>query len=261
MGPEATRVAAGDTPAQADGRGQAAGHPGQAQPDGRGQAAEHSGLAQIVAVMDRLRSPGGCAWDAVQTHQSLAEYLVEETYELLEAIDSQDRTHLREELGDVLLQVVFHCRIAMDDPADPFDIDEVAQGIAEKLIRRHPHVFAGVDAPDKAATMSNWEAVKAAEKGRTSPLDGVPAGLPPLTAIGKIRYRAEVAGAADAVAPPEVPPTDPAEAFGDELLRRILAAADEGIDAEGALRGAVRRARQRVAAAAAGPGGSSEPTP
>ena len=91
-------------------------------------------LLEVVAVMDRLLSPTGCPWDREQTHGSLTRYLVEETYELLEAIDSQDRTHLREELGDVLLQVVFHCRIAMDDPADPFDIDEVAQGIADLTV-------------------------------------------------------------------------------------------------------------------------------
>ncbi len=212
-------------------------------------AGEHPGLARIVAVMDRLRSPGGCPWDAVQTHESLAEYLVEETYELLDAIDSGDREHLREELGDVLLQVVFHCRIAMDDPADPFDIDEVADGIAEKLVRRHPHVFSGADAPGASSTLSNWEAVKAAEKGRTSPLDGVPVGLPPLTAIGKIRYRAGVVGAAEALEPPDVLPADPAEAFGEDLLRRVLQAAEAGIDADAALRGAVRRARQRVARA------------
>lgn len=213
---------------------------------------QHPGLDHIVAVMDRLRSPGGCEWDAVQTHQSLAEYLVEETHELLEAIDTGDRVHLREELGDVLLQVVFHCRIAEDDADDPFDIDEVAEGIAQKLIRRHPHVFAGAPAGD--ATLSNWERVKAAEKGRTSPLDGVPTSLPPLTAIGKIRYRADVAGVADAVAPPDAVADDPAQAFGDDLLRQVLRAADAGIDAEAALRGAVRRARDRVAQALAAKG-------
>lgn len=213
---------------------------------------QHPGVDRIIDVMDRLRSPGGCEWDAVQTHQSLAQYLIEETYELLEAIDSRDRVHLREELGDVLLQVVYHCRVAMDDPEDPFDIDEVANGIADKLIRRHPHVFSGADAPDESEAASRWEAVKAAEKGRTGPLDGVPNGLPPLTAVGKIAYRAEVAGVAAAVPPPAEPiGLDPEEAFGDDLLRRVLAAADRGMDAERALRGAIRRARSRVDEAAA----------
>jgi XTP/dITP diphosphohydrolase len=218
--------------------------PGAGQPN-------HPGLAHLVAVMDRLRSPGGCSWDAVQTHESLAEYLLEETYELLDALEGDDREHLREELGDVLLQVVFHCRIAQDDPDDPFDIDEVAEGIAAKLIRRHPHVFAEAEAPAPGATLSNWEAVKAAEKGRRSPLEGVPVGLPPLTAIGKIRYRAGVAGVAEAVAPPQGATAGPQEAFGDHLLALVLQAADAGIDADAALRGAVRRARERVTAAGA----------
>ncbi len=218
-----------------------------APPEPAAPADPHPGLSRIVAVMDRLRSPGGCAWDAEQTHRSLAEYLIEETYELLEAIDSGDRDHLREELGDVLLQVVFHSRIAQDDPSAPFDIDDVANGIADKLIRRHPHVFGDSPPPDPDATLDNWELVKAAEKNRTGPLDGVPAGMPPLTAIGKITYRATVAGLADAVAPPEAHPgADPEADFGDDLLRRVLAAAQEGLDPERALRGAVGRARERV---------------
>jgi XTP/dITP diphosphohydrolase len=210
----------------------------------------HPGLSRIIAVMDRLRSPGGCEWDAEQTHASLAEYLVEETYELLEAIDADDRRHLREELGDVLLQVVFHSRIAQDHPRDPFGIDEVADGIADKLVRRHPHVFAGEDAPGKAAAGSNWEATKAAEKGRRGVLDGVPANLPPLTAAGKIRYRAGVAGLAAAVPPPAPDsagaPADAEDVLGDDLLRQVLAAYDGGLDPERALRGAIRRARARV---------------
>lgn len=230
-----------------------------AAPDQVPASPQHPGLAHIVAVMDRLRSPGGCAWDAEQTHASLAEYLVEETYELLDAIDGTDRAHLREELGDVLLQVVFHCRVAQDDPTDPFDIDEVAEGIAQKLIRRHPHVFtdaAGSSAAGSttATTVSTWEAVKAAEKQRESPVDGVPVGLPPLTAIGKLRYRADVAGVADAVAPPSAGGAglSPEEALGDRLLAQVLQAAEDGLDAEAALRGAVRRARARVADAASG---------
>ena len=166
----------------------------------------------------------------------------------------------------MLLQVVFHCRIAQDHPDDPFDIDEVAEGIAAKLIRRHPHVFGDAEAPAPDATWSNWEAVKAAEKGRRSPLEGVPVGLPPLTAIGKIRYRAGVAGVAEAVAAPQGASTGPDEAFGDHMLTLVLQAADAGIDADAALRGAVRRARQRVAAAASNPasgaqGGAASGTP
>jgi NTP pyrophosphatase (non-canonical NTP hydrolase) len=101
-------------------------------------------LLELVAVMDRLRSPGGCPWDAEQTHQSLVPYLIEETYEAVEAIESGDRAHMAEELGDVLLQVVFHARVAQEHPEAPFDIDDIAAGIAAKLRRRHPHVFGDV---------------------------------------------------------------------------------------------------------------------
>lgn len=208
----------------------------------------HPGLTHLVAVMDRLRSPGGCEWDAEQTHETLAEYAIEETYELLEAIDTGDRIHLREELGDVLLQVVFHARVAMDDPDDPFDIDEIAFGIANKLQRRHPHVFDDAPPPPADDVEGNWEKVKAAEKGRTTPLEGVPTALPPLAAIAKIQYRASIAGLSEELYPPD-DDLDVEEAFGDALLVQVLEAADEGIDAERALRGAVRRARARVEAA------------
>lgn len=213
----------------------------------------HPGVTRLIEVMDRLRSPGGCPWDAQQTPESLAEYLVEETYELLEAIDSGDRAHWREELGDVLLQVVFQARIAQEDSADPFTIDDVAEGIADKLIGRHPHVFGDVDAPTAEHVERNWEQLKAAEKGRTTPLAGVPDGLPPLTAIQKIRSRATRAGLAEELVPPDGGAGDAEEQFGDRLLAEVLAATDSGIDAERALRGAVRRARQRVEQAAERP--------
>ena len=105
-----------------------------------------SELLRLLEVMDRLRSPGGCPWDAEQTHQSLIKYLLEESYEFVDAVDADDRSAMREELGDVLLQVYFHSRIAQDHPSDPFSIDDVAAGIADKLIRRHPHVFGDVQA-------------------------------------------------------------------------------------------------------------------
>ena len=106
---------------------------------------ESSQLQRLAEVMDQLRSPGGCPWDAEQTHESLLKYLLEESYEFVDAVHSDDRVHMREELGDVLLQVYFHARIAEEDPNDPFSIQDVAQAIADKLIRRHPHVFAGVE--------------------------------------------------------------------------------------------------------------------
>lgn len=125
-------------------------------------------LLDVVAAMDRLRSPGGCPWDAEQTHASLAPYLVEETYETLDAIHSGDLGHLAEELGDVLLQVVFHARVAADEPGG-FDIDDVAGHLVDKLVRRHPHVFAsgtdaaeGIDSPEQVEQA--WERIKAAER-------------------------------------------------------------------------------------------------
>ncbi len=104
-----------------------------------------SELLRLLEVMDRLRSPGGCPWDAKQSHQSLIKYLLEESYEFVESVDNEDRQAMREELGDILLQVYFHSRIAQEHPTDPFTIEDVAKGIAEKLIRRHPHVFGDAD--------------------------------------------------------------------------------------------------------------------
>ncbi len=195
-------------------------------------------LLELVAVMDRLRSPGGCPWDAEQTHSSLLKYLVEETYETIEAVESGDRAHLREELGDLLLQVVFHARIAAEDAADPFDIDDVAAGIAAKLVRRHPHVFADEVAETAADVEANWEKLKAAEKGRTSALDGVPLAQPALALADKLLSRAEKA---PLVVP--VPQADvPADAdLGELLFATVAAARARGLDAEAELRAACRR--------------------
>src|SRR6185312_11468225 len=118
-----------------------------------------SELDRAVEIMDRLRSPGGCPWDAEQTHASLARYLLEETYEVLEAIETADRVLLREELGDLLLQVLFHARLAEEEPA-PYSIEDVAADLVAKLIRRHPHVFAGGDASDAAELNERWERQK-----------------------------------------------------------------------------------------------------
>src|SRR6201994_1209317 len=130
---------------------------------------EPAALLRAVAVMDRLRSPGDCPWDAAQTHESLARYLLEETYETLEAIESGDPAHLREELGDLLLQVLFHARLAEELPTGQrFSIDDVAADLVAKLVRRHPHVFADASAESPAAVEQNWEQLKAAEKKRES---------------------------------------------------------------------------------------------
>ncbi len=198
-------------------------------------------LLDLVAVMDRLRSPGGCPWDAEQTHESLVPYLIEETHELVEAIESGDRMHMADELGDVLLQVAFHARMAQEHPDSPFGIDDVAGGIVDKLVRRHPHVFAEVDA-DPAQDVSaqdlsaSWEQIKADEKPhRTSPLDGVPEGLPALARANKAAARLHRAGLGDL--------TVGAAQGGDvgsRLLALVLEARTAGVDPEAALRAVVR---------------------
>ena len=130
-----------------------------------------SQLQRLVEVMNTLRSTGGCPWDAEQTHESLLKYLLEESYEFVDAVQSENRIDMREELGDVLLQVYFHARMAQEHPTDPFSIEDVARGITEKLIRRHPHVFDGVEVRDSQEVIDNWEEIKKREKGRTSALD------------------------------------------------------------------------------------------
>jgi XTP/dITP diphosphohydrolase len=127
---------------------------------------QESQLQRLVEVMNTLRSPGGCPWDAEQTHESLLKYLLEESYEFVDAVQSENRVDMREELGDVLLQVYFHARMAQEHPTDPFSIEDVAQGIADKLIRRHPHVFAGVEVRDSQEVLENWEEIKKKEKGQ-----------------------------------------------------------------------------------------------
>ena len=197
-------------------------------------------LLRLVEVMDRLRSPGGCPWDAEQTHESLATYLLEETYETLEAIETGDRDHLREELGDLLLQSVFHARIAAEHSEDPWTIDDVATGIADKLVRRHPHVFADGEAPTAAHVEARWDTMKAEEKGRTSALDGVPFALPALSLATKVLGRAERAGVAPSVPVPEEGGADEAASVGAALMSEVARARSLGVDPEQALRQAVR---------------------
>jgi XTP/dITP diphosphohydrolase len=209
-------------------------------------------LLDLVTVMDELRR--NCPWDREQTHESLARYLLEETYETLEAIESGDYAHLREELGDLLLQVYFHARIAAEDPDDAFTIDDVAGGIVDKLVHRHPHVFAGLDVTDAREVEANWEALKHAEKGRASVLDGVPLALPALALADKVLGKAAKVG----VRPPSpvepVEPVDPAgsrpvESLGDRLLGLVVEARAAGLDPEQELRAAVRRLAAAVRAA------------
>jgi XTP/dITP diphosphohydrolase len=201
-------------------------------------------LLDLVEVMDRLRT--SCPWDRDQTHRSLARYLVEEAYETVEAIDTGDREHLREELGDLLLQVLFHGRIAAEHPDDPWNVDDVAAGIVEKLVRRHPHVFAGLDVAGADEVEANWETIKAAEKQRASVLEGIPLAMPALGLAEKVLGRAERIGSV-----PDEPSEDPGpeEEIGARLLHLVAEARHHGVDPEQALRDAVRRLSASVAAA------------
>ncbi|MFD9734115.1 MazG family protein [Umezawaea sp. NPDC059074] len=154
------------------------------------------GLVEAVAVMDRLRSPGGCPWDAEQDHDTLRQYLVEETFELLEAIEDGDRAAMREELGDVLLQVLFHARVAAEHASDAFTVDDVAAELVAKLVGRHPHVFAGGDSAvrDSSTQQVRWEELKQAEKQRESSVDGVALGQPAVALAAKLAQRTKRAG-------------------------------------------------------------------
>ena len=154
-------------------------------------------LLDAVAVLDRLVSPGGDPWKQQQTHRSLAPYLLEESYEAYDAIEAGDLTGLREELGDVLLQIVLHARLAEDLPEDQrWSIDDVAGGLVDKMIRRNPHVFAGETVASIEEITENWERIKRAEKGRGSVLDGVALSQPALALAAQILQRAERAGLA-----------------------------------------------------------------
>jgi tetrapyrrole methylase family protein/MazG family protein len=215
-------------------------------------------LLDLIRVMATLRGPGGCPWDAEQTHRSLARHLLEETHELLEAIDAGDDDAMRDELGDVLLQVVFHAQMAADDGR--WDVDDVARGLVEKLVYRHPHVFGDVEVSGPGEVLTNWEKLKSAEGGeRSSVDDGIPASLPALATAAKVQRRAagwgfewrsidsaigalreevdELAGASD--------PADAEDEVGDVLFATVALARKLGVDAETALRRTVRTFAER----------------
>jgi XTP/dITP diphosphohydrolase len=233
-------------------------------PDGPSAVPPPTGapLLELIRVMDRLRSPGGCPWDAEQTHASLVSYLTEEAYEAVEAIETGDRAAMREELGDVLLQVMFHARIAQEHPTDPWSVDDVAAGIAAKLVARHPHVFGDETAESAAHVESVWLARKTAEKARASVLDGIPAGLPALLLAAKLRYRAThggidvpMAGEPTRAAAAEALAAVGPDGIGELLAALVAEAHAVGIDPEVALRGALRAYADRVRAAEAGRAG------
>jgi tetrapyrrole methylase family protein/MazG family protein len=231
-------------------------------------------LLDLVRVVARLRAPDGCPWDRAQTHRSLRRHLLDETYELLDAIEDGDPKRLREELGDLLLQALFHAQMAADEGA--FDIDDVAEVEVEKLIRRHPHVFADVEAETPEEVYANWERIKAQEKGSDRIDAEIPSALPALVAAQKVQRRAagrgfdwaELAGAVDKVRE-ELGELEAAavsqegldregaakdaleEEVGDVLFAATALARKLGVDAESALRGTMRKFVARFEAMAA----------
>ncbi|MFE5242137.1 MULTISPECIES: nucleoside triphosphate pyrophosphohydrolase [unclassified Streptomyces] len=196
-------------------------------------------LLDLVQVMDRIRLE--CPWTSQKTHEGLAKYAIEEAYELVEAIEDGDREELREELGDVLLQVVFHARIAQEDPEEPFGVDDVAATIVDKLIHRHPHVFGDETAETPEDVHAHWLRTKAIEKQRASVTDGVPLGQPGLALAAKLGSRARTAGI-DAALPE-------GDGVGYRLLALAVRAEQDGTDPEAALRAAARAYRDAIRAA------------
>ena len=191
--------------------------------------------------MDKLRSPGGCPWDIEQDHASLLKFLLEESYEFIEAVEENDQNAIQEELGDLLLQVYFHSRIAEENKDQPFNIEDVAKTVADKLVRRHPHVFGDTKVENSAQVLANWEVAKAAEKGRRSAIDGVPLAQPALPLVTKLLYRAEKFNYEIPINQMMKLPTEIEEdQFGQLLLGLIAQAVSKGLDPEAALRGAAK---------------------
>ncbi len=203
----------------------------------------YENLIRLVEVMKKLRTD--CPWDAEQTHESLIRYQLEESYEFIEAVESGNRADLKEELGDLLLQVYFHAEIADEDEREPFNIDDVAAGVADKLIARHPHVFGDVKVNSSADVKRNWEEIKNEEKGRTQFYEGVPIGQPALPLAAKLILRAEKNGLN---LPPTTQPASGVDenSLGDAFLSLISWAVERDIDPEAALRKAALRYRDSL---------------
>lgn len=211
-------------------------------------ARESTRLDELIETVALLRAPGGCPWDADQTHASLVQYLVEESWELIDAIESGDRDEMIEELGDVLYQVLFHADIAAHTTGEDFDIQDVAAHMTAKMVSRHPHVFGGDRTAETADdVVSFWDELKADEKPhRTSVLDGIPRGMPALALAQKVLGKAAKVDVQVTDAPE--PPTTEAE-LGRTLLALVASARSQGLDAERALRHAVRGLEDEVRAA------------
>ena len=209
-------------------------------------------LLDLVATMDTLRVK--CPWDAGQTHETLAPHLIEESYEALEALEDGDQGALREELGDVLLQVAFHARVAAErTDGTGYTIDDVADGIVSKLVRRHPHVFGEVEVSGADEVKQNWDAIKAAERTSKdgvpgSVLAGVPFGQPALALAAQLQRRAERSGVPTDLVAEGAVAGDEAADLGAELFRLVARARAAGLDPELELRAAARRYRDRVRA-------------
>jgi XTP/dITP diphosphohydrolase len=238
---------------------------------------QHPQLEELIAVLERLRAPGGCAWDREQTHESLVRYLLEETYELIDAIESGNREEMIEELGDVLYQVIFHSDIAAHTPGEEFTLEDVAANMTAKMIGRHPHVFGDATAETADDVMAVWDDLKRVEKPtRTSVLDGVPQGMPALALADKLLGKAHklgitrlesaevtavVTAPAAAKSPTTMPATMPAtipttmpapeteQELGDLLLSIVATARSNGLDAERALRASLRELQDDMRAA------------
>jgi MazG family protein len=224
-----------------------------------------SRLETLVAIMDRLREPGGCPWDREQTYQTLRRYLVEEAYEAADALDQGDPHALREELGDLLFQIVFLCRLAKED--GEFTVESVIRGIAEKMIRRHPHVFGTAIAATAEDVVASWEAIKRSEKApprgtASSPLDGIPSSLPPLMKAQQLGERAarvgfdwqrpedvldkieeELGEVRSALARDDRPAAQ--GELGDLMFTAVMLARRLAVDADAALERANRKFRRR----------------
>ncbi len=207
-------------------------------------------LHHLREVMDRLRSPGGCPWDREQGHTSLTRYLLEESYEFIDAVERGDRDEIVEELGDLLLQVFFHARIGEERESDPFDIDIVAEGVADKLVSRHPHVFTSdpsQQVDSSSEVLRNWERIKNQEKSREDIFDGVPTGQPALSLATKYLQRAMKNSKEMPMVETQSDLTSLADGeIGQALLAIIRVAVEKGIDPESELRRATLRYAESI---------------
>lgn len=212
-------------------------------------------LDELIETAHTLRAPGGCPWDAEQTHQSLTKYLIEETYELIDAIESNDRQQILEELGDVLYHVVFHSDLAQSGSlGEPFDIQDVAELSIAKMKGRHPHVFGTEEELEKykAETgddvMKSWDAHKMKEKPeRQSVLDGIPSSLPALLLADKVIGKAQKLGVLESTSQPAFELADE-DQLGGLLLALVLSAKQQGLDSERALRETIRELEVEIRA-------------